>query len=916
MESDNGVRFVVANIISSNIKIQPTHTMSLSDPISIHQLRCEYQHNPLGLGVLKPRLSWQLAGTGRGIRQSAYRLIVADCEALIDKNTGNIWDTQRIESDRSIHVEYEGPPVRSRQRYYWKVQVWDGDNQRSEWSDTAFWEMGQLDEWCADWISAEIDHPACPYFRHEFKASAEIASARIYATSLGTYELHLNGSRVGDAHFTPGWTSYHNHIQYQTYDVTEQLQAGQNTIGAIVADGWYRGHQMVFTGGTQREVYGDRLALRLQLHIDYVDGSTEITQTDDQWRSGTGAIQFADHYLGETHDLRLEPAGWPETGFDDSAWTAVHAIEPKIGKLVAQDGPLVRKMAEIRPIEILTTSNNETVFDFGQNMVGWVQLTANGPAGTAITLRHAEILDTDGNFYTANLRAADQTVTYILDGNGEQTLEPRFSFQGFRYVAVDGYPGYPSTLTLDSLVGIVAYSDMGEMGQFECSNPMLNQLQQNIVWGQRGNFLDLPTDCPQRDERMGWTGDAQIILPTAAFNLDVAGLFTRWLGDLVADQSKDGAFPYAAPNVYGETRVGAAGWSDAGVLCPWHLYQIYGDTRILERSFPSMQRWISYVQSRAGDNHIWRGDFQFGDWLAVERSELGATYGKTDDDLIGTTFYAHSTAVVAQAARVLGLEAEAGRYGALAEQIRIAFRHEFVTNSGRISSDTQSAYVLALAFDLLPEEQRPEAARRLVADIEARNYHLSTGILSTPYLCHTLTRFGYLDVAYRLLLQTSYPSWLYPVTLGATTIWERWDGIRADGSLQDPSMNSFNHYANGCIGRWLYETVAGLQIGEPGYKSAVIAPQIGGSLTAASASHQTPYGTVASSWELVGNTLTMRITVPPNSSATVCFPVFGDVMLENGERLTIGNGIEKVERSGEKLQATVGSGRYLFHARL
>ncbi|MFK7802086.1 MAG: family 78 glycoside hydrolase catalytic domain, partial [Anaerolineae bacterium] len=468
--------------------------MSLSTPISIHQLHCEYQHNPLGLGVLKPRLSWQLAGSGRGIRQSAYRLIVADCKALIDKNTGNIWDTQRVESDRSIHVEYEGRPVRSRQRYYWKVQVWDEREQPSEWSETASWEMGLLDEWHAGWISAEIDHPACPYFRYEFKAPAEVASARIYATALGTYELHLNGNRVGDAHFTPGWTSYHNHIQYQPYDVTAQVQAGKNAIGAIVADGWYRGHQMVFTGGTQREAYGNRLALRLQLHIDYVDGSTEIVPTNSQWRSGTGAIQFADHYLGETHDLRLAPAGWSETGFDDSTWAVTHVIEPAIGKIVAQDGPLVRKMAEIRPIEILTTPNNETVFDFGQNMVGWVQLTANGPAGTAITLRHAEILDADGNFYTANLRAADQTVTYILDGNGEQTLEPRFSFQGFRYVAVNGYPG---TLTLDSLVGIVAYSDMGEMGQFECSNPMLNQLQQNIVWGQRGNFLDLPTDCPQ-----------------------------------------------------------------------------------------------------------------------------------------------------------------------------------------------------------------------------------------------------------------------------------------------------------------------------------------------------------------------------------------------------------------------------------
>ena len=903
--------------------------MTSTTPLTLVNLRCEYQQNPLGLGVRKPRLSWQMQGEKRGLRQTAYRILVSDNAESITQNKGTIWDSKRVTSNQSILVEYGGPSLQSRQRYYWKVIVWDLHNQRSAWSDIAFWEMGLLEAWQASWIcklselSQAVRHDGSPdppfYFRREFKLTKQIKSARIYATALGTYELHLNGRRVGDAYFTPGWTSYDKRLQYQTFDVTELLQVGENALGAIVADGWHRGHLMNFEGSTRRNVYGDTPALRLQLHVTYADesadshDSAEIITTDDQWQSGYGVVQFADHYMGETHDLRWPQQGWSQVGFDTTHWGAVEQIAPKTGKLVAQVGPLVRKMGEIRPKSILTTPTGETIIDFGQNMVGWVQLTVDGPRDTVITLRHAETLGPDGNFYTANLRRAKQTVTYVLDGEGERTLEPRFSFQGFRYVAIDGYVG---ELTLDRATGIVVYSDMAQAGHFECSDPKLNQLQQNIVWSQRGNFLDLPTDCPQRDERMGWTGDAHIFLPTAAFNMDVAGLFTRWLRDLAADQRADGAFPHVAPNVLGDSAAGAAGWGDAGVLCPWYLYQIYGDKRILKRSFPSMQRWVQFLHNRASESLIWRGDFQFGDWLSVERSEFGASYGKTDDDLIGTAFYAHSTAIVAQVARVLRHDDVAKSYEALAERIRAAFQHEFVTPSGRISGDTQTAYVLALAFDLLPEVQRPEAARRLVENIESRGYHLSTGFLGTPYLCEVLTRFGHIDVAFLLLMQEAYPSWLYPIVEhGATTIWERWDGIRPNATLQSPDMNSFNHYANGSIGNWLYRTVAGLQIDDPGYRNTIIKPAIGGGgLTSASATHQTPYGEIASAWELDEQFVTMRITIPPNTSAIVYFP--SDLVTENGQPLSTGDGIYRTAAIDGVFMARIGSGQYEFHVLL
>jgi alpha-L-rhamnosidase len=571
----------------------------------------------------------------------------------------------------------------------------------------------------------------------------------------------------------------------------------------------------------------------------------------------------------------------------------------------------------LKPVRILRTPAGDTVVDMGQNMVGWVKLRAEGPAGTTVTLRHAEVLDKQGNFYTENLRAAKATARYTLRGSGPETFEPLFTFFGFRYVAIDGYPG---ELTPDALTGVVVHSEMAPAGELETSKTLVNQLQHNIQWGQKGNFLDVPTDCPQRDERLGWTGDAQVFFPTAAFNMDVAAFFTKWLRDVAADQFEDGRVPHVIPNVLTRPEnpaAGSSGWADAAVIIPWEMYRSYGDRRILEEQYESMARWVEYERKRAGDDFIWTGDFHFGDWLAYTapsreaRSYPGATTGK---DLIATAFFAHSTDLLRRTALVLGRAEDAARYAELVGRIKAAFRDEFVSGRGRVGESTQTAYVLALQFDLLPEELRPLAAKRLAEEIRERK-HLTTGFLGTPYLCHVLSRYGYLDEAYLLLNREEYPSWLYPVKQGATTIWERWDSQKPDGTFQDTSMNSFNHYAYGAIGEWMYRVMAGIEIdgAAPGYKHVLIQPRPGGGFTSVKASHETMYGKVSSAWTLEGERFELAVEVPANARATVRLPRAElGIVTEGGSPLGDGNGITARRQDGDDAVVEVGSGRYRF----
>jgi alpha-L-rhamnosidase len=879
----------------------------------------EYMVNPVGMDVRSPRLSWQLRSDARGVTQSAYQVRVAAAPADLTRGRNLIWDSGRVASGESIQRPYAGPPLRSGQRYYWQVRIWDAAAKTpSTWSEPAHWEMGLLDpsDWKASWIEPDLAGDAAtaqpvPFLRREFKLRGPVARARAYVTSHGLYEMRLNGRPVGDQLFTPGWTSYNKRLQYQTFDVTPLLVPGDNAVGVALGDGWYRGG-LAWEG--RRNVYGDRLALLCQIEIVYEDGRRDLIGSDEAWKAATGPILMSDIYQGETYDARLERPGWDRAGFDDRSWSAVRTAVHRKDLLIAPLAPAVRRIEEIKPVKILRTPAGDTVVDMGQNMVGWVRLAVEGAPGATVTLRHAEVLDKAGNFYTENLRGARSVLRYTLRGGGRETYEPHFTFQGFRYVAVDGYPG---ELTPASLTGVVIHSDMPRTGELETSSPLVNQLQRNIVWGQKGNFLDVPTDCPQRDERLGWTGDAQVFARTAAFNMDVAGFFSKWMGDLAADQYANGSVPYVVPDVLtrpDKPAAGSAAWADAAVIIPWTMYLAYGDVRILERQYDSMARWVAFMRERAGDDLVWDGDFHFGDWLAFATTRAdypGATTGK---DLIATAFFAHSTDLLQRMARLLGKNEEAARYAGQFSRIKAAFRREFVTEDGRVGENTQTAYALALQFDLLPEGLRAGAAKRLARDVRERK-HLTTGFVGTPYLCHVLSRYGYLDEAYLLLSREEYPSWLYPVKQGATTIWERWDGQKPDGTFQSAGMNSFNHYAYGAIGEWMYRVMAGIEIDEaaPAYKHTLIQPRPGGAFTSVRASHETMYGKVTSAWTSKDGVFDLAVTVPANTRATVRLPGAELARVtESGKALAVGNGIAARSQDGDAVVVEIGSGEYRF----
>ncbi|WP_216326300.1 glycoside hydrolase family 78 protein [Deinococcus aestuarii] len=846
--------------------------------LHIRDLRAEHHREAFGIGEAAPRLSWRTETGLPNWRQRAYAIEAFGADGRLLGETG------RVESGESVFVPWPFRPLTSRERVQVRVQVWGEEGGPSGWSDPLGIEVGLLtpDDWSAAFVSPDWEEDTgqaqpSPLLRREFDVRPGVASARLYVTALGVYEAQLNGERVGDYVLAPGWTSYDHRLRYQTFDVTGLLHGGRNALGALLGDGWYRG-QLGFGGG-RRNLYGEHLALLAQLEITYTDGTVERVVTDETWRASTGPILAADLYDGETYDARLEVTGWATAGFDDSGWTPVRRIERDLATLVAPDGPPVRRIETLRPVGITTSPSGKTLVDFGQNLVGWVRLTVRGEAGQTVTLRHAEVLE-HGELGTRPLRTAQATDRYTLKGGAPETWEPRFTFHGFRYAEVGGWPGKPG---LDDLEAVVVHSDLERTGWFECSDPLVNKLHQNVVWGMRGNFLDIPSDCPQRDERLGWTGDIQVFAPTASFLYDVNGFLSSWLGDLAADQEPNGAVPAVIPVVPPAT-VAAAVWGDAATLVPWVLYGRYGDRDVLERQWDSMRAWVEYIRGRAGESLLWDQDFQFGDWLDPTAPPTNPAAGRTLPGVVATAYFARSAEVLGLTARVLGRHEAAQRYLALADEVRAAFAREYVTPSGRVLSDSGTSYALALEFALLRDEgQRGHAARRLRALVRENGYHIATGFAGTPLICDALTHVGETDAAYRLLMQRECPSWLYPVTMGATTIWERWDSMLPDGSINPGEMTSFNHYALGAVADWLHRTVAGLAPAEPGYRRMTIQPIPGGGLTFASARHVTPYGEASVAWVIRDGQIEVRIVVPPNTRAEVILPGGGTHEVGSGE---------------------------------
>ena len=838
------------------------------------KLRCEYQINPLGLDARAPRFSWELDDSRRNARQTAYQIV-----------TDNGWDSGRVRSDQSIHVPYTGPALKSRERVAWKVRTWDAQGKPSPWSVSAFFEMGLLEP--GDWVGAWVGSPLvggerttspCPFLRRPFTVAKKVKSARLYVTALGLYEFHLNGRKVGHEVFRPGWTDYRTRVQYDVYDVSALIRRGKNCAGAILGDGWYCGH----IAADNRQRYGDRPRLMAQLELRLADGTTQVVASDGSWKTAAGPLLEADLIMGESYDARRELPGWSTARYQDADWWPAQLFPDPGIKRVSRLAPPVRAIREMKPLakpvpaEGLSWGWHGWVVDLGQNMVGHARIRVKAKAGVTVRIRYAETLDKQGRLYVENLRSARATDYFTTAKDGVSEWEPRFTFHGFRHVEV-AYHAEKDAVALapDPVTGVVLHTDMPATGSFECSDPLINQLQSNIQWGQRGNYLEVPTDCPQRDERLGWTGDAQVFMRTGAFNFEVTGFFTKWIQDIADAQAEDGRVPVVIPD-HNRDGSESPAWSDAVVICPWTLYRCYGDTTVLEKHYGTMRKYVDYLAKEATglirrhtDTDEWGG---FGDWLAMDGS--GKWDGGTPKDLIGTAYFAYSTKLLAQAAGVLDKRDDAARYGRLFSRIRKAFQKRFINREGFVGSGTQTGYVLALHFGLMPETLRGRAVAELVRNIKRGGNKLATGFVGTSFLPYVLSDNGRTDMAFTLLNQKAWPSWLYAVTKGATTIWERWDGWTEDKGFQDVAMNSFNHYAYGAIGEWLYTRVAGLDLAPdaPAYKHILFQPMLGGGLTRARARLNTPYGWAESSWRIVGKQFVYHVLLPPNTTGEVLLP--------------------------------------------
>lgn len=888
-----------------------THSTD-SASVQPYHLRCESFLCPLGIEAANPRLTWRMQSSRKGATPSRYRVTV--------EWDGETWDSGwLVASEPSVYFTGELVP---RTRYTWTVCVEDdqGNNSSAQsWFETGLVDRDELrGVWIGrnkfaptathdfdppqdDDLTAKVRHLPPPInVRGTFTARSGLVKARLYSSAQGVYKAHINGLVIGDEELAPGWTDYNDRILYQAYDITENVQRGENAIGMTVADGWWSGY-VGFDSRSQGCHYGTNPAAWAMIVLTYDDGAEEFIATDETWVEKPGQIVYADLLMGQYEDKRRSLGNWTAPDYSTESWAPVAVVDSDLTPLAAPVGPPVRVKQRVKAKEIFTDPDGKLIVDFGQNLVGRLRVDfGEMPRGQAVYIRHGEILD--GQYlYTDNLRTAEARDVYVSAGGSENIFNPEFTFHGFRYAELHGAPAH---LKVDNIVAEVIYSDTPEEGDVTTSSADVNQLISNVRWGQRSNFVSVPTDCPQRDERLGWTADAQVFTPTAAFNSDIQSFMERWLRDVRYAQTVEGSFPDVAPIVTQFFSDGAPAWGDAGTIIPWYLYRTYGDKRLLKQSYPSMCRWVDFIQANNPDL-LWvnRTGKHYGDWLQID--------AETSRPLLATAYFAHSAELTARTAQVLGKKIEADHYFELAQQIKEAFTAAYMQSDGTLEGNTQTCYLLALAFDLVPDTQRPAMKRKLEEAIAAHDGLLTTGFVGVSLLCPVLSEVGRSDLAYSLLETDRFPSWLYSVRQGATTIWERWDGWTQEQGFQSVEMNSFNHYSLGSVVEWIYRYVAGIDqcTDSIGYSKPLIRPVVGGSLTHAHGTYESRYGHIESGWTIDGKgNGSFSFVLPPGTQARVQLPI-GNATVD-GQPIAEALGISDIEVTSEGTNFAALPGTY------
>ena len=949
---------VIASIVSVFIHlIAPILIMSVffmsscssHDDLRPVHLRTEYKNDPV-IDTRHPRLSWELLSDVRGQVQTAWQVLVASSPDLLSEEKADMWNSGKVYGNETNQIVYYGTPLSSRDICYWQIRSWDKYGEAGPWSKIATWEMGLLksSDWQAEWIGndltaygqGEIYHlPPAPFFRKEANIRPGVQKARLYVTALGIYEFEINGNRVGDDYFAPGWTDYDKRVYYQTYDVTDLVSHGPNAFGAILADGWYAGYlgyALLVGNPVVRGFYGDFPKLKARIEIEYINGEKEVIVSDQSWKTNHGPIIEADFLNGETYDATLEFDNWSQAGFDDALWQYASVYPDKSGRVIeCYPGDPVQAHSEIDPVTVKPAGDGKYIFNMGQNFAGLVRLNnVKGNRGDTIIMRFGEMLHADGSLMTENLRMARATNTYIIKGDPSgETWTPRFTFQGFQYVEVAGFSSPPD---LDAITGIVLTTMTPEAGFLETDNELINQLYSNIVWTQRSNFLEIPTDCPQRDERMGWTGDAQVFVQAATYNTDIAAFFSKWTIDLNDAQMADNAYPiYAPAPPVRATDTYSPGWSEAGIIVPYTLFRTYGDTRIIERFWSNMLAYLRFMEDKSEGNLIYKeGSFEdirpkggFGDWLSIGK--------KTPPDLLASIYFAYCSSLMHEMALAIGEEGDADYFERLASNIRQAFLQHYTDGEGRFITDagaygdgagyvdghmgfdghTQTAYANAIFKDMLDSQKKEIAGKHLVDLISAHDNKLSTGFLGVRPLLPALSEMGRSDLAYMLLLNEEYPGWLFEVVNGATTIWERWDSYIKEDGFKNASMNSFNHYAFGSVNEWMFANMAGVKTDLPGYRRFTIKPEIAEyGIDYVKATYRSINGEIVSSWEKrPGQEVYFQIVVPVNTTARVALPATNlEALTHNGNSVSESDYLKILRYEDGRVNLELGSGSYRF----